>query len=727
MHIRSDDELDRLLREIAVPGELAARLKGITIPSDDELDEQLCGVIMPESICMALHAIPGDEGLDNELQEVAAPYSLRSQLQFKTPDQRWREASRWLLQGTVAALLFLAVSATLFTSGAAFLTSVFPPKDSEPQWVVLASGPETWSGEQIDSPAIEEGGRWSPDEAVLVSTTQEVEVPKGGEMLLPNWDESLVPTAPTGAVAQWQSLLRHGLRPWDDVVLLRWGLLGAPQYAEDELPELTRIRLPSRSGLELPAVTRGYDRRFWLKEGIFPPVDPSGHAKLVQLDIPLNTSSAALDLTETALAAGKLPNPDEIRAEQFMAALESRFPKAPVGKLALSVQGAPSPFGPSDSLLLHVGAQAGKLRRLSPQPTHLVIAIDTSASMARGRKLEMVRQAVEQAHRQLGPRDFLSLVAFDEEVVCRVEHLSAAQRDDLHDQLNDLLPRGGTNLAAGLQSAAAASLNEPAALAGISHRRRLVLITDSRAAMPDDTAEKIAEVLTLISEEGVGLDVLDVSGRSTPDPLLQHWTQQLAGTYRSIASRKQLYASLVESLAGHNPAVASEATVRIKFEPKVVAAYRLIGHETNMLAQVMAVAPDAQLLPEECAGALVEVWLKPGVSPSEALGDVIISWKNPHTGTKESQKLKLDRKVFASSFSETPLSFQTAAVAAEIAEQFRGSREALRTAGLFSNLQNRNNAATIKTAIRSWSTIRQEPDVRRLLTALEQLEKIRGR
>ncbi len=726
MFVRSDDELDRLLRDIAVPIELAARLKGITIPSDDELDDELCGVIMPESLCLALHGIPEDDELDGELTEVAAPYSLRSLVLLKTPGQRWREVSRWLMQATVAAALFLAVSATLFTSGAAFLSSRFLPQNTDPQWIVLTNAAETWNGEQTAPPTIEEGNGWTPDEAVLVASLPEVDVPSGAATLLPNWDESLSPVAPTGAVAQWQTLLRHGLRPWDDVVLLRWGLLGAPQYAEDELPELTRIRLPNRSGIELPLVP-GNDRRFWLKENIFPPIDPAGHAKLAQLEIPLNTSSAALDLTETALAAGKLPNPDDIRAEQFMAALESRFPKAPVGRLALTVQGAPSPFGPSDALLLHVGAQAGKLRRQTSQPTHLVIAIDTSASMARGRKLEMVRQAVEQAHRQLGQRDYLSLVAFDEEVVCRVEHLSSAQRDEIHDQLRDLLPRGGTNLAAGLQSAAAVSLTEPAALAGVPHRRRLVLITDSRAAMPDDTAEKIAQVLTLISDEGVGLDVLDVSGRSTPDPLLQHWTQQLAGTYRSVTARKQLYASLVESLAGHNPAVASEAKVKLVFDPKVVAAYRLIGHETNLLAQVVPVAPDAQLLPEECSSALLEIWLKPGASASAELGQAIVSWKDPRTGAKQDQKVKLDRKAFASSFSETPLSFQTVAVAAEIAEQFRGSRETLRTAGLFSNQQARNNAGTIKTAIRPWSTIRQEPDVRRLLSALEQLEKIRGR
>lgn len=726
MTIPSDHELDARLRDIAVPVDLAARLKVITTPSDDELDELLCGLAMPEALSLALHAIPEDELIEQELQEVETPLTLRGDVQLPTPASRWRAVENWLLRGALAVVLFVALSATFFSTTAAYLASVYPPA-TEPQWVLLPVSPADWEAELVDSPLEIDVPALEP-EMQIVASPPEMQVPRDADVLLANWDETLGPAGPRGAVSELQALLRGGIRPWDDVVLLRWGLLGAPHYAEDELPELTRVLPPQRTGIELPPVP-GYDRRFMLREGVFPPVllAPQTDAKLTQLAIPLSTSVESFDAAERALALGKLPSPDEIRAEQFIATLDARYPAAPIGRLQLNVQGGPSPFGPADALLLQVGAQAGKLRREGKRATHLIIAVDTSASMARGRRLEIVRQAIERAHRQLGPRDALSLVAFDEEVVCRVEHLNATQGDELHEELQDLLPRSGTNLAAGVQTAASVALTEPATLAGTNYRRRLVLITDSRAALPDNTAEKISEVLALIRSAGVGLDVLDISGRSEADPLLKHWTELLGGSYRAVTQRRQLYAALVESLAGQNPAVASEGQLRLTLNKEAVAAYRLIGHEQNLLAQVVPVGGDGQLLPEECSGALLELWLKPGASASVPLGEAKLVWKDPRTGANLEQKLKIDRKEFAHSFTEMPASLQTAAVAAEVAEQLRGSREALRLAGLFTNLQPRNNANTIRTVIRPWSTIRHEPDLQRLLALLDQLEKVRGK
>jgi Ca-activated chloride channel family protein len=555
--------------------------------------------------------------------------------------------------------------------------------------------------------------------------TELVDIPAPAEQsILDDIDELLSPSSSTGPVAEWQALVQGGLRPYDDVILMQWGLLGAPQYAEDDLPELVRVSLPPSSGLELP-LTRGYDRRFLLKEGVFPPISPAADPKLQSLDIPITTSTATLDLAAVALAAGKLPRGDEVRVEHFLAGLDSRFPAATRGRLALHVQGSPSPFGVSDAWLVQLGVQAGKLRRLGKQPTHLVVAVDISASMARGGRIDMVRHAVNQMHGQLAAGDALSLVAFEEEVVCRAEYLNSSQGDELREQLRNLTPRGGTNLAAGLQTAASIALNEPLIAGNQNYRTRLVLITDSRAAMPDDTSKKLREVMAITGQQGIGFDVLDVSGRTSPDPLLEQMTVELSGTYRTISSRQQLYASLVESLAGHTPAVANEAQLRIRFNKDAIAAYRLLGHEPNLVAAVVPAAIDARLLPEEASSTLLELWLK-DTSASD-LGVVSLTWKDPHTGQRFERKVPLQRRVFASSFGETPASFQTAAVAAEIAEQLRGSREALRREKLILG-ESRNNVSTIRNVIRPWSlTLRQEPDVARLLSLMDQMEKVRGR
>jgi hypothetical protein len=187
MNISSDDELDRLLRDVAVPAELAAHLKGITNPSDEDLDELLCGVAMPEALAMQLHAIPEDELIAGRLQDVATPYTLREQVQLKTPEQRWQTVAQWVIKMSIAAVLFLAVSATLFTSTAAYLTSIYPPLP-EPQWVVLPEPPETWEGALVEPPATEIDARSVEPTRSFVTTTSESDVPDSNVALLPNWD-----------------------------------------------------------------------------------------------------------------------------------------------------------------------------------------------------------------------------------------------------------------------------------------------------------------------------------------------------------------------------------------------------------------------------------------------------------------------------------------------------------------------------------------------------------
>lgn len=724
-----DNQLDALLRDVAVPASLAARLQEITIPSDDELDQLLLGVAMPETLSLQLHAIPDDESIADALLDVPAPLTLRGEVRLATSAEHWLRTRRKIAQLTTAACLFLALSATLLTSTAAYLSLVKPPPE-DPQWVVLPAAPQTWQSEFVSIPE-----PVNHEEAEPRSIPRNVDVvldepPLAEAMLLDNWDEGLsAPTSFAGPIAQYQALIRAGMRPMDDIVLMQWGLLGAPQYSEDEMPELIRVLQQPRSGLEWPLV-RGYDRQFWLREGINPPIPPDANPKLQQLELPLTTSTATLDAAVAAVALGKLPDPDEVRVEHFLAGLDSRFPAAPRGQLALHVQGSPSPFGANGAYLLQLGVQAGKLRQFvaagtKKQPTHMVVAIDISASMARGGRLEMVRTAVQQAQRQMSARDALSLVAFEESVVCRVEHLRVNQDDELRQQLQDLFPRGGTNLAAGLQAAASVALSQPAGEPNGSYRTRLVLITDSRAAMPADTTHKVSELMHYIGDEGISLDVFDVSGRSEADPLLEGFTSELGGSYRAIRSRQQLFASLVESLAGQTPAVAAEAKLKITFNKEMVAAYRLLGHEPNQLAAVVPAATDAQLLPEEASSALLEIWFKK--NPGSELGQITVTWKDPQTGARQERKTALLRSHFAASFGETPASLQTAAVAAEIAEQLRGSREALSKAELIPT-KTRNNASTIRGAIRPWSlTLRQQPDMNRLLTVLDQLEKARGK
>ena len=65
----------------------------------------------------------------------------------------------------------------------------------------------------------------------------------------------------------------------DDVVLLRHGIFGSPQYSEDRLPQIDLRALPVPKGIAPPLV-RGVDRNFFWKHRVFPPISPAPGSRL---------------------------------------------------------------------------------------------------------------------------------------------------------------------------------------------------------------------------------------------------------------------------------------------------------------------------------------------------------------------------------------------------------------------------------------------------------------
>ncbi|HEX5105190.1 MAG TPA: YfbK domain-containing protein, partial [Pirellulaceae bacterium] len=601
----ADQILDAQLRDVPLPDGLLARLKSSLVPSDEQLNAALVAVAVPATVLARLREIPGDVAVDEAVNEVAAPPALIYALRRPTWGQRFARAGRSLARLSVAALWFVAISAALAGGLRLMIEGTYPPPKAELEIAVIYDGPLSVDAQmqrqrEIGVPlamavpsAAEEA-----DSIPVAANAGDKTNPPIARIAQPEVDE---PGA-GGPVAQWVSLVSSGLRPMDDAVLLRYGVLGSPHYADDHLPDLIAPRQPRAAGIQPPLV-RGYDRAFFLKHRVFPPIAPAANPKLADLDVPLRPGSDALARIESTLAEGRTPEPHDVRVEDLIAAMDYRLAPAPAGRLALRTAAGPAIFGPPESGLLLVGVQAGGLAQ-RPQPvTHLVVALDLSHSMSRGGRLPIVQKGLSRLLDQLSSRDRISLVVFNEEVVQVVEAASRDEADSIRRLLGELAPRGGTNLAAGLQQAASLAMADAA---GPAAARRLVLITDSQATMPDDTRSGIEQLLAAAGAVGVRLDVLDVSQRAQVDATLQGWSLDLGGDLRPIADARQMTRSLLEVLSGREATIARDACLKLHFNPKTVAAYRLVGHEANPLADLTPAAVDAEFAAGEAAAALVE-------------------------------------------------------------------------------------------------------------------------
>lgn len=718
--IPPNSDLDAQLRDVPLPEGFMARLRQSFELTDERLDEELRGVATPSILLTRLKDIPADERLDSALR-LHAP-SLPVVWQSK-PVSLQSRARKWLFRVSdlaVAAALFLVFNLALWGIAGGVVSSArrLPTEQETSPFVLVYNGPLDIQSELISFQSEEPG-----PEALTLETesdaerkTREFAAREAAESIYtvsaPEWDET--PRDLPGS--QWQSAVAAGMQPFTDVVLLRYGVLGSPQSADETLPELETPRSPAAAGIEPPPV-RGYDRGFFLRHHVHPPISPVASPELAEIAVPLVTSTQSFQEVQRRMTQGRWPAASDVRVEDFLAAMDYRFPPPAAGTLGIRTAAGPSVFGPAGTGLVQIAVQAGGLNASDQTPVHLILALDWSASMARGSRIDAMRQGIRRTMEQLGPEDRVSLVIFQDEVVEMVEGAAQADTEAITRLLQRIEPRGGTDLALGMQQAAAL------ALAGVGGtRQRIVLLTDSRVSLPASVKQSMRSVLTLAANAGARLEVLDLEGQSVPDPGLVEWAALLHGDVRSAQSGSEVYWRLLEAVKDSSSVIASETKLRIRFNPRAVAAYRLIGHDANALASIRPATVETELRAGEVATALFEIWFQP--EDLDDVAQVELTWKNP--ATRESQQLsqRISRVQFAASSGEMPLSLQQAALAAETAEQLRGSRDALRELKITPVGNWQGVGSLIAAARQAHPKLQQRADFQAYLDFLVRLEKL---
>ncbi|MEZ0298707.1 MAG: VWA domain-containing protein, partial [Candidatus Methylacidiphilales bacterium] len=131
----------------------------------------------------------------------------------------------------------------------------------------------------------------------------------------------------------------------------------------------------------------------------------------------------------------------------------------------------------------------------------LAIVIDRSGSM-QGDKMEMAKEASKAAVELLSPRDYVSIIAFDNDVYSITEMGLAADKGGIQQKISEIQAGGGTNIAPGLEMAFA---RLPACPAKIKH---VILLTDG-VSSPGPFRELISQMVQeriTVSTVGLGND-----------------------------------------------------------------------------------------------------------------------------------------------------------------------------------------------------------------------------
>ena len=633
-------------------------------PADQAMDAELRAVPVPDGFVERLRrSVLTDEELDTLVRTVPVPDGLADRLGRGLNRLRW-PAKGWgvLTRGSQwAAALSLLLALTLGFAGimAGFLLSVNP---GEQPAAPLASA------DTANEPATEEDA-WDEPLPDMPATAERR--PAGGIAAIPSPPMPMMRFQPKQRpYRSWiaEADARFGPRSPDpllDTLPYRWGGVFASHRPFDELPGLKKAPGLTARGIEWPLVT-GANNAFLIRQGVHPFVSPASSPQLRTTTIPLGVDAASYELTKRWLEDGELPPPQQIRTEEFLAALDYEFPKPTLQPLSLALAGGPSPLGGPGTQLLQIGAQAAAFQEMPRAPVRLVLAVDCSANMRWGGRFDMVRQALQKVIRQMGRRDRMSIVAFSEDAEVVIEDAGADESSQLLAAVRSLKIGSATNVGAGLCQAYSVAQRTIAERGGPV---RVVLLTDGLTELDAPTAQRLQQQLTDGAKRRIVLDIVDLSSEKRADRQLADFARAGGGALHGAADADAVRGALLETITGRPQIAAAGVSLKVSFDPNTVAEYRLLGHEAAA-AGTLPDRSDTDFCFDRSAVALYEVHLKPG---GGEVARVELTWQPAKGGPRRSLTRRITRSEFAGSYAAAPLSLQEAAVAAGFAEVLRDS------------------------------------------------------
>ncbi len=210
-------------------------------------------------------------------------------------------------------------------------------------------------------------------------------------------------------------------------------------------------------------------------------------------------------------------------------------------------------------------------------PVNLAIVLDRSGSMS-GAKLDIAKQAVEEAIARLEADDRFSVVVYDDvvDVVIESTHASAEARRGAVERLRGIEARGSTNLGEGWLR----GCEQVAAHLAEQGVNRCLLLTDGLANKGITDAGELAAHAAALRTRGVSTTTFGV-GNDFDERLLQELADAGGGHFYYIADAPQIRDAITsevgETLEIVARDVALEVTARDEIRVEPISPYQVSG------------------------------------------------------------------------------------------------------------------------------------------------------
>lgn len=384
----------------------------------------------------------------------------------------------------------------------------------------------------------------------------------------------------------------------------------------------------------------------------------------------LDVDTASYSIAKQWAGEGVIPPEDSVRLEEYVNSFDYDYP-APSEGLALVADGGPSPFD-SGNVLVRVGVQAEEVSNSERPMASLTFVVDTSGSMDRSNRLELVKTSLERLVNELDTSDSVALVTYSDNAEVLLPPTSVVDRDDIVAAIRGLRTDGSTNLEAGLQTGYDLA-NESFVPGGIN---RVILASDGVANVGLTDPDGLVSLIRGDADRGIQLVTVGVGMGNFNDVTMEQLANDGDGFYAYVNNEAEANKLFSDDLVSTLLTVAIDGKIQVEFDPNAVEQYRLLGFENRAVLDE-DFRNDAVDAGELGAGhqvtAIYELTLRDGIDDRDRLGTVQLRWEDPEEGTVRETRLEVTATTLVDTWSETDDDFKLAVTAASLAEILRGS------------------------------------------------------
>jgi Ca-activated chloride channel homolog len=351
----------------------------------------------------------------------------------------------------------------------------------------------------------------------------------------------------------------------------------------------------------------------------------------------LDSDTASYDRALATLSRHQMPNPKEIRVEEFVNAFTYGDPLPTDRPFALTTQLGEAP---NDSGLswLRIGVNAkGAGKRAKAQ--HVIIILDTSSSMDQADRLPLVKTGLQVFLNKLSSADHCSLITFGDRPAIVAEYTKNSA--DLVERMLGLQASGSTDLSSALELA----LQLCGRYRNQQEDCRLILLSDGVATIGDTDGTNWIQRLSEERKRGVSLSTVGFGGESYNDGGLEQLANKMDGRYFYVANQDDALRVMGDQLSRSLTPAARDARIQVVFNPKSVRRYRLLGYENRAIKDhdFRNDSIDAgEVGFGQCVSALYELEVNDSVAQQPELGVVYLRYRNTENEQMEEMHSRIN-------------------------------------------------------------------------------------